>query len=927
MRILKNSCMVLIILAAHIFFHVPVLAATETYTQAKAQAVSNAANPANWLATSGIISVNGTDTHDLRYDASKNLIVRTAAAAWKFSSNYVGQANYYTFQDSDPKKVDTNASWITTGNDLTNFYNTKGGGATGLDFVKVLERGLGMDTAGNHDVIVEYSLAANNNMMMRPVKDPDITDYHSAQYGSSDASFPFIRPPDMTDDNAWTKFKAYYNYWKTTSASTFPWTQLGYSYFWGNGDSPPAGVFQIQGMTEFILLEHTLVNIYGIYATQSYIYTKNNGQYGNGYANFNIDGACDSVWAGHRFQNGVSRLASLPNEINVTGSAGSVFGGQGILVWSLNYAVTVGSGCTVTSDGVTDKYGIAGTKNIAILFDGDTTTNYGTPITGGINKVTNSGTITGNGSNTGTAIKILNGDTTIVNNSGGTIAGTTAIDCSASIGTMSITNRGTITGGITLAAATATTLDIGNTALTLTNGHLSALTLIANSSTDFGNITTTGTSVDASSTINVTTGGYIPNSTTFQVINTVAGISAVPSTITPSSPIFTFSGDNSTNNLILTATRAKSYNSFASNSNVANAGSILNTMAMNNTATGDMVNILGALDSLTSASAINQALENMLPNADNSATQTSQATLDQYLSTVFAHLDAFKNVTSGALIGPDVWASGFGSYIHQDPMDASNGYNATIWGTALGCDVLTLDHLRLGLSGGFAQDFVRTKDSSARTDIDSYQGTLYGSYTKDAYYVDAAFSFAYNTYDTNRNVTVGALDRTAAGDYNGQQYSAYIGGGYKFIGKNVEMTPLASFQYMHLRLNNYTESGAGAANLKVDPQDYDVAQTGLGMKFGYPVDLKGGIGRLTPELKFKWLYDWIGDAQQATSTFTGGGGSFGTKGFTPAQSSYDFGAKLTLETVNFVTLSLSYDLELKEDFYGHYGLAEVRYRF
>jgi outer membrane autotransporter protein len=116
-------------------------------------------------------------------------------------------------------------------------------------------------------------------------------------------------------------------------------------------------------------------------------------------------------------------------------------------------------------------------------------------------------------------------------------------------------------------------------------------------------------------------------------------------------------------------------------------------------------------------------------------------------------------------------------------------------------------------------------------------------------------------------------------------------------------------------------------DLKVDPQDYNVAQTGLGAKIGYPLYFKNKFGKLTPEAKFKWLYDWVGDAQQATSTFIGGGGSFGTQGFTPAQSSYDFGVKLTLETVNFVTLSLSYDLELKEGFYGHYGVVNLRYRF
>ena len=89
---------------------------------------------------------------------------------------------------------------------------------------------------------------------------------------------------------------------------------------------------------------------------------------------------------------------------------------------------------------------------------------------------------------------------------------------------------------------------------------------------------------------------------------------------------------------------------------------------------------------------------------------------------------------------------------------------------------------------------------------------------------------------------------------------------------------------------------ARALDLDVAAQDYNMAQTGLGAKIGYPIDFNSKFGKLTPEAKFKWLYDWVGDAQQATSTFTGGGGSFNTQGFTPAQSSYDFGVKLTLET-------------------------------
>lgn len=927
MRILKFGIFTAISILVCLF-SVAAFPATETYTNACTNAYNNAASPSGWNASSSdIINIASGDPHDLRYDSSGNLIVRTATTASFYYNVWVGKA-YTTYYD--PTKQYQNASWVTTGNDFSNFYDTKGGGATGVDFTKAVERGLGMNNTASHTAIIEYSLDASNNVLMRPAKNPDIASYNPSQYGSS-GSLSFRRPDTMTSDDAWTFLQNYYDFWKGDSAPAgahpFPWTQLGYTYFWGNAENVPTKLSEVQGMTEFIIPENTSVNVYGIYSTQSYLYTKNNGQYGNGYASFNIYGPCNSLWAGHSFQYGVSRSASSPNEINLT-NGGYVTGAEGILVWSLNYTVNVGSGCTVSSDGTSKKFGVTDSENIGILFEGDTTTDYGTPITVGINKVVNSGTITGNSSNTGTAVKTINGDTTVINNAGGTIIGATAIDCSNSTGTVSITNRGTISGPIALNAAAPVLFDVGNSALTVTNGSLSKLTVGANSATDYGVINTTGTTADASATVTLAPGGYIPNNTNMTVMTAGAGsISAVPGTISSTSPVFSVAGAVSSNNLVLTATRAHSYQSFASNANTSAAGSALNMLAMNNSAAGDMVTVLGALDSLTSGSQIDQALNSLLPNTDNSAPQTTQATLDQFISTVFAHLDAIKNVTTQALKGQDAWTSGYGSYIHQDPMGASNGYNATVWGTALGYDFPAMKDLRVGLSGGFAQDFIRTKDSSAKTDINSYQGALYGSYARDMYYIDTAFSFAYNTYDTDRHVAVGTVDRTAFGKYNGQQYSAYIGGGYKFTGKGLELTPLASFQYTHLRLNSYAETGAGGANLLVDAQDYNVAQTGLGMKLGYPLNLKGSAGRITPELKFKWLYDWVGDAQQATSTFTGGGGSFATQGFTPAQSSYDFGLKLILETNNFITVSLNYDLELKEDYYGHYGLAECRYRF
>ena len=92
---------------------------------------------------------------------------------------------------------------------------------------------------------------------------------------------------------------------------------------------------------------------------------------------------------------------------------------------------------------------------------------------------------------------------------------------------------------------------------------------------------------------------------------------------------------------------------------------------------------------------------------------------------------------------------------------------------------------------------------------------------------------AERAYEASRAVTVGTLtQRTAIADYNGQQYSGYFEGGYSFFYKNLRMTPLVSFQYMHLHTASYTEDGAGALNLSVASQDYDMAMTSFGMLQG-----------------------------------------------------------------------------------------------
>ncbi|OPY01651.1 MAG: Outer membrane protein B precursor [Syntrophorhabdus sp. PtaB.Bin047] len=885
-----------------------------SYTESIQMAVRNASSPSGWQPVSLYVIPDGGGTEGLFYDGG-NLVVRTATKLRYVKSNYVGQAGYKIFGGAS-----TDAAWVTVGNDATRFLLANG--VNGSNVTTLLERGLGMDATGTHDAIIEY--AVGTQYLLRPTRNPDISVYTPAKYGQN---LPFEKPAGMSDDT-FNNFKAYYTSWlaQAYGASPFPFTQLGYTFFWGNGTSPA----DINGMTEFILLGQTPVDIYGIYATGSYIYTRNDGtdfstaataSYGNGFAGFKIDGACDTVWAGHRFQKNVRTAIATPNQI-VIEAGGSVSGGEGLLVWSLNYDV-INNG--TISGATADKFGIAGTSNIAVLFKGDTSTTYGTPITtpGAVNRLTNAGTI----SSPGTAIRAEAGDTVIINNPGGTISGAVAIQTGSGNDTVTI-NGGRVAGTIDLGTGTDSVNMAGGAAarldLSLNRDTMNTASIINVETVSIADNTNFGVTL---------AGPAVRNNDRFLVVD-AGTLTATPANLVvlgdASVPMISFSAAKDGGKLYLVASRNDTYyRDFSGNPSL---GASLDGLA--NSATGDLANVLGALD--RSGSAGNALQLGPSADGDRGVVEAGFGTVGRFLETTTSRIDQViaGNGPNGGRTGVStgdealkwgVWAQGFGSYLKQDPRDTSMGYTAHIWGTSLGLDRLVSDHSLFGVSGGFAKSHIRTSDSGTRTDADSYQGNLYASYFRDRWRVDGILSCAHNRYDGSRHIAFGGVDRTATGDYGGYEYSGYIEGGYTIPGAGWNITPLVSLRYSHLHLDGYTEDGAGSLNLSVDSRNYDMLQSGLGTSLSRPFLWQGS--RLIPEFHLKWFYDFIGDRQQTTSAFTGGGASFSTEGYDPPRSSLNAGARLTLINRYGVTVSLNYDLELKKDFYSHAGYANIRFVF
>ncbi|MEI7881453.1 MAG: autotransporter domain-containing protein, partial [bacterium] len=431
-------------------------------------------------------------------------------------------------------------------------------------------------------------------------------------------------------------------------------------------------------------------------------------------------------------------------------------------------------------------------------------------------------------------------------------------------GTLTISGAASYTGGTTIdggilradnshalgtgAVINNATLDIGSTTLNIggayTQGSAAMLKVAINGSSS-GSIETKGSAtVIQGDSVALSVSNYIPNNTTYKIINGTAGTGiATPSISITGNNKATFAATTIGEDLILTSNRAA--NGFASNANPgdANARAVGNVLDNITNPSTDMSNVLNTLEGL-SQSQTAAALNTLVPEVDAGVINNDRAMLNNFTGVSIdrvekAHIEGQSKhskrsgVSSGEANKLDgLWAKGYGSYLTQGMRGGIAGYNAWNAGTALGVDHRFTDAVTLGISGGYAYGNVNSDANGANTTINSAQTTLYGGYQdqKRPFFIDTAVSFAYNWYAGRRNINVGdVILRTANGSYDGQQYGAYLGGGYQFkFADGIEVTPLVSLQYNNLHINSYGETGAGALNLNAGTQNYNQLQSGLG---------------------------------------------------------------------------------------------------
>ena len=695
------------------------------------------------------------------------------------------------------------------------------------------------------------------------------------------------------------------------------------------------------------------------------MYSAGNSITNNGSISGGINVGCPTSMAG---------CSALDSSASVT-----IISNVGATIGTSNSNLTIGNygvGMTLTNYGTISK-STAGTNDTAISNDsatsGSTITNYGI-ITGRIKAssfgdtiifdgsqggATMTGNITDTGSGTSSTVKFQGGTTTftgnISSNSVTIASGSTLVLGSDS----TIASGGIIDNG---------TLDLGTYKLTQTNdpslgvnldssGDIIKTTINANAHTH-GYIVLTHanasswTSSDLSSvTVVPVIIGSVTSGSKYVLLVSQANTVLVPTSITASHGVnWTASAvagtgqtdtdgvsyGTGTTDIILTAGGSTT----AATTTMANSKG-LTALANYSGSNAAMLSLSNAVNNLTSTADIEKAAAQLRPSVNGSTTQAALGAVGQAINTISIRTDSVRaasaetggrdgtGVSSGEMLrGLGIWTQGFGSSANQDKRLGVDGYSADTYGLAFGADTKVMEPVRVGLSFAYARTNVDDSGDRAGSGqkINSYIGSLYGTYTANRWYMDGALTYGHHDYAGTRVIAItGAATQVAKSSYAGEQYGTKAEVGVPFAGGRATLTPLVSLAYNHLNQDGYTETGAAAA-LTVGASSTDSLKSGLGAKVSATI-AQLGDWNVKPNARAMWNHEFNTSSQNQTSTYVAGGASFTDASAQTAAESFDLGIGFDMASVRNMVVSAKYDAGLSDRYVSHTGSLQFRAEF
>ncbi len=592
-------------------------------------------------------------------------------------------------------------------------------------------------------------------------------------------------------------------------------------------------------------------------------------------------------------------------------------------------------------------------------------------------------TVTQKIENVNNQFNILNDSTVIASGAGNIINGT---------GTLNITNGSLgILNGSQVTMANVNNDDYlgiqANGLLNVTNAYNQAVgaELEVQITTSFP-----GPYIDVTGAANIANGGvlkaqvggeFIPNNTPFTIITAGAASDYATGTnnlvfVQPQSATVSFVPSQVGNDLLLTSLSTP-FSNVISNSDITNgvAGALDNIAAaasgLNPTIPSPaLTELLGALQTLSTAEQVEEALRSLVPSYNNSIAANSHWAVrrafddigirfeellglsallegedkyrddenedddDDYYNPRHRYRDYNQGVSFGDGDGSvlmrhtyGTWIKPYASMIDQRKIDTIEGYRGDSVGFSMGSDWRILDWATIGAALSMGKtDLSQRGLYENKQKIDSYQLSFYGHFDPiGPVYINSMLGLARHRYSVHRTISVGNLTRQAESSFHGLHYAAKFDIGYAWFNGKYYLSPVASMRFGRLDIDNYSEKGAGGLDLVVRTEAMNEILGSIGLR----VASKNEYLEATyiPELALFLNYDFKADKQETLNNFIAGGPSFLSFGIKPDQVSYVISPSFRMHTYRNMAFKIAYEFEAKKQYTAHTAYFKWYYKW
>ena len=591
-----------------------------------------------------------------------------------------------------------------------------------------------------------------------------------------------------------------------------------------------------------------------------------------------------------------------------------------------------GGGYSVTSGATLDNAGRFQSVNASLVNRG-TFNNSGSLISDLVNSgtTTNTGTIIGNIANTGNFIQAAGtfaNSSTLINNGifTGNVNNTGVLGGNGTF-VGAVTNNGIASPGNSIGTLTV----VG--AYTQASGSTYQVETNSAGQADRINVTgAPGTATINGGTVSLTaaTGVYAP-STTYTILNATGGVTGTYAAANSLFPFLQPSLAYDANNVYLTL-RPGGFAAGAATPNQSAVGRVLDQSVAGSS--GDFATVIGTMATYTQAQG--QAAMAAISGQNYSGFSTANLggglmfmnVLGQQMSLVRGGFGSgnrvalaqacdasFAEACDGEAASPwSLWGSALGGTgsVAGNANASTLSYNAG--GFATGADYRFDSRFLAGIGVGFASGSQWASGFSGQGTTNSYQASLYASFTQAAFYLDGLAGYGYNDNQMTRQIVLPNLaariaqGRTGANQFLGQVEAGYRIGIYEQAAAS--LTPFARFQGTTVSQAGFSENGAGSLNLNVAPQTTGSARSVLGAEFAGAFGADGRE-RLAMQLRLGWAHEYAGTSRPVTANFAGApGANFTVFGAAPQRDAATVSLAANTAIAPGTSLYLRYDGEM-----------------